>query len=176
MSTATITVDIDKLNDAFSAAPRQVLELLYTRIPVPDSLKSYVPERDDGKMSVVGLLNQSLFTDKTLIGTFRNVNAGPGDSASFTGFDLLDKARGFGTDAGGRSDPGPKRSTVPVHYVTVELFNLLWEAAQYAPDDLADRIRSASNACSELSPLNNSAPTSNANPQLEPMSQTKQQP
>jgi hypothetical protein len=165
MNTATITVDIDKLNDAFSAAPKQVLELMYTRIPVPDSLKSYVPERDDGKMSVVGLLNQSLFVDKTLIGTFRNLDAGSDDSDSFTGFDLLDKAHGFGTDTGGRSDPGPKRSTVPVHYVTVDLFNMLWEAAQYAPDDLANRIRDASNACSELSPLNNSAPTSSADQQ-----------
>ena len=148
-----VKVNVERLNDAFRAAPRAVIDLLYSRFPVPDALKSYVPERDDGKMSPIGLLNQSLFDGHFLCGLFDSTEQSDNaDASGFRGFDMLSTT----TRLDGRSDiKATKRSTVPVYYLPQVLFNRLWDtAARYAPPEELEEIQRLCTEFANVNPLN----------------------
>lgn len=149
-----VTCTAAKLNAAFKAAPEQVIDMLFRRVPVPEALKDYVPERDDGKMSVLGLINTCVLRDHALIGTFSS-GANEGAKASdFTGFDLVkkesllsDRTRYAGVE------------NVPVYYISQELFNQMWDAlAQYAPQEVLDSLKQSSDFTIGTQPLDNVEP------------------
>jgi len=139
----TEKLSANKLNEAYRLEPETVLNLLFHRIPMPESLNELLPVRPDGTISALGLFNNCVLTSNHVVATLSDpdVNSAP-TTETCTGFELTS----FSPDEA-LQQRIPEH--VPVYLMSKDLFDALWDLLPLASEEVQQQISDMANVYNE---------------------------